>query len=69
MKRNTVEEVVETEFHEGCVAWVVIKDHARDSGRDTAWEGRPWDVPTEYYKKRVIDKQLYYATEELWLLI
>lgn len=64
-KRNSVKEVVEAEFHEGCVSWVVIKDYFNC----TSWEGRPWDVPTEYYKKRVIDKQLYYTTEELWLLI
>lgn len=64
-KRNTVKEVVAIEFHEGAVAWVVIKDYTQA----TVWEGRPWDVPTEYYKKRVIDRQLYYTSEELWLLI
>ena len=64
-KRNTVKEVVEAEFHEGAVGWVVIKDKTQA----TVWEGLPWEVPTEYYKKRVIVKQLYYVSEEIWLLI
>lgn len=63
MKRNLVKDVVEKEFHEGGVSWVVIKDHSQA----TVWEGRPWDVPREYNKRRVVYSQIFYVTEEFWL--
>lgn len=63
MKANLVKNVVAREFHEGCVAWVVIKDYSQA----TVWEGRPWDVPREYNKRRVVHSQIFYVIEELWL--